>query len=138
MARLSGTWTLQATTNRAGWNQRVLITGSMDTDGAYPMVVGTVIPNVRGIDFEVKLQAFNPGLRQWLDSFEIEAMSWDPAKGVIVTISADDRTNAPDGDYDDLIVECASSDPELVPPAFKGPRLDLTIPKRYILTIERT
>jgi hypothetical protein len=132
MTRLSGTWTLQATDKQADWDQRVLITGSTNADGAHPMVVGTVIPNVRGLDIDVKMQAFNPGIRQWLDSFQIEIMSWDAAKGVVVTISADDRTDTPDADYNDLIVECTSSDPELVPPRFDGPRLDLTVPRQYV------
>ena len=132
MARLSGTWTLRATTNQAGWDQRVRIAGSTNADGAHPMVVGTVIPNVRGVDMEVTTQAFNPVVGRWLDSFQIEMMSWDPAKGVMLTISADDRTDAPDADFNDLIVECVSNDPEIVPPRFDGPRLDLTIPQKYI------
>lgn len=132
MARLSGTWTLRATTKEAAWDQRVVIAGSTNADGAHPMVVGTVIPNVRGVDMEVTTQAFNPVAGQWLESFQIEVMSWHPAKGVVVTISADDRTNAPDADFNDLIVECTSSDPELEPPRFDGPRLDLTIPEKYV------
>jgi hypothetical protein len=132
MARLSGTWTIRATTKQADWDQRLLIAGSTNADGAHPMVVGTTIPNVRGVNIEVKMQAFNPVLGHWLDSFQIEAMSWDPVKGVMVTMSADDRTDAPDADYNDLIVECTSSDPELAPPRYNGPRLDLTIPREYI------
>lgn len=116
----------------AAWDQRVVITGSTNADGAHPMVAGTVLPNVRGIDFEVKPQAFNPVTGVWLDSFQIERMSWDPLKGVLLTISADDRTNAPDADFNDLVVECTTSDPELVPPRFNGPRMDLTIPERYV------
>jgi hypothetical protein len=132
MARLSGTWTLTAIAKLADWDQRVVITGSTNADGAHPMVAGTVLPNVRGIDFEVKSQAFNPVMGQWLDSFQIEVMSWDPIKGVLLTISADDRTNAPDADFDDLVVECITTDPELAPPRFRGPRMDLTIPERYV------
>ena len=81
---------------------------------------------------DVKTQAFNPVRGQWLDSFQIDAMSWDPAKGVIVTISADDQTDAPDADFNDLIVECTSTDPELAPPPFNGPPQDFTIPEPYI------
>ena len=132
MARLSGTWTLTAIAKLAAWDQRVVITGSTNADGAHPMVAGTVLPNMRGIDFEVKSQAFNPVMAQWLDSFQIELMSWDPVKGVMLTISADDRTNAPDADFDDLVVECTTTDPELAPPRFRGPRMDLTIPERYV------
>ena len=132
MARLSGTWTIRATTKQADWDQRIVITGSSNADGAHPMVVGTVIPNVRGIDMDVKTQAFNPVRGQWLDSFQIDAMSWDGAKGVIVTISADDQTDASDGDFNDLIVECTSSDPELAPPPLNGPPQDFTIPEGYV------
>jgi hypothetical protein len=132
MARLSGTWTLTAIAKLAAWDQRVVITGSTNADGAHPMVPGTVIPNVRGIDFEVKSQAFNPVMGAWLDSFQIDVMSWDPVKGVMLTISADDRTNAPDADFNDLVIECTTSDPELVPPRFNGPPMDLTIPERYM------
>jgi hypothetical protein len=132
MARLSGTWTLTAIAKLAAWDQRVVISGSTNADGAHPMGAGTVIPNVRGIDFEVKSQALNPVTGLWLDSFQIEVMSWDPVKGVMLTISADDRTNAPDADFDDLVVECTTNDPELVPPRYAGPRMDLTIPERYV------
>ena len=132
MARLSGTWALTAIAKLAGWDQRVVIPGSTNADGAHPMVAGTVLPNIRGTDFEVKSQAFNPTMAQWLDSFQIELMSWDPVKGVMLTISADDRTNAPDADFDDLVVECTTTDPELAPPRFRGPRMDLTIPERYV------
>lgn len=132
MARLSGTWTFRATSKQADWDQRLVIVGSGNADGAYPMIVGTVIPNVHGVDFDVKTQAFNPGSGQWLDSFQIEVMSWDAVKGVMITISADDRTDAPDADYNDLIVECTSSELELMSPRFNGPRLDLTIPKKYL------
>jgi hypothetical protein len=136
MAQLSGTWTLTAIAKLAGWDQRVVITGSNNADGVYPMVVGTVIPNVQGIDFEVKSQARNSATGQWLDSFQNDVMSWDPIKGVILTIFADDRTDAPDGDFNDLIVECTSSDSELVVPRFNDPPLDLTIPEKYVRTKE--
>jgi hypothetical protein len=132
MARLSGTWTFTAIAKLADWDQRIVITGSTNADGAHPMVAGTVLPNVRGIDFEVKSQAFNPVLAQWLDSFQIELMSWHPVKGVVLTISADDRTSAPDADFDDLVVECTTTDPELTPPRLNGPPMDLTIPERYV------
>ncbi len=132
MARLSGTWTLTAIAKLAEWDQRIVITGSANADGAHPMVPGTIIPNVRGVDFEVTSQAFNPMVGAWLDSFQLEMMSWDSIKGVVLTISADDRTNTPDADFDDLVVECVTTDPELVPPRFLGPRMDLTIPERYV------
>lgn len=96
------------------------------------MVAGTVIPNVRGMGFEVKSQAFNPALGQWLDSFQIARMSWHPIKGIVLTISADDRTNAPDADFDDLVVEATTTDPELTPPRLNGPPMDLTIPERVV------
>lgn len=132
MARLSGTWTLTAIAKLAAWDQRLIITGSLNADGTHPMVVGTVIPDIRGTDFEVKSQARNAATGQWLDSAQIDLMSWDPVKGVVVTIAADDHTAAPDLDFDDLIVECVSSDRELTPPPFNNPRLDLTIPEKYV------
>lgn len=132
MAQLSGTWTLTAIAKLAGWDQRVVVTGSNNADGVYPMVVGTVIPNVQGVDFEVKSQARNSVTGQWSDSFQNDVMSWDSIKGVVLTIFADDRTDAPDGDFDDLIVECTSSDSELVVPRFNDPPMDLTIPEKYV------
>lgn len=132
MARLSGTWTLTAIAKLAAWDQRIVIAGSTNADGAHPMVAGTVVPNVRGVDFEVKPQAFNPVLAQWLDSFQVDSMSWDPIKGVMLTISADDRSSTPDADFNDLVVVCTTTDPELMPPRFNAPRMDLTIPERYV------
>ena len=82
MARLSGTWTFTAIAKLADWDQRIVITGSTNADGAHPMVAGSVVSNVRGIEYEVQSQAFNPVLGAWLDSFQIEQMSWHPDKGV--------------------------------------------------------
>lgn len=132
MARLSGTWTLTAIAKLADWDQRIVISGSTNADGAHPMVPGTVIPNVRGIDFDVRSQAFNPAMGVWLDSFQREVMAWDPVKGVFLTISADDRTSAPDADFNDLVVVCTTTDPELTPPRLLGPPMDLTIPERLV------
>ena len=132
MARLSGTWTLRATALNAGWDQRLLITGSTTADGAYPMLVGTVVAGITGVEVDVRPQAFNPVVGHWVDSLQRESMSWDPVAGVVVTISADDQTDAPDLDYDDLVVVCTTSDPELVPPPLEGPPLDLTVPEHYV------
>ena len=55
-----------------------------------------------------------------------------PTKGVVVTISSDDRTATPDRDFNDLVVECTSTDPDLLPPRYDGPRLDLSIPEKYV------
>jgi hypothetical protein len=132
MAQLSGTWTITAVAKFAAWDQRIIISGSNNADGVYGMVVGSVIPNVQGIDMQIQTQAFNPGLGQWVDSFQLDRMSWDAVKGIVITIAADDRTDAPDLDFDDLIVECVSSDRELSVPPLNNPPLDLTIPEQYV------
>lgn len=129
MAQLSGTWTLTAIAKNAAWDQRSVISGSTNADGVHPMALGSVIPGVRGVNFNVAIQARNPVTNVWLDSFQIDVMSWDPVKGVVLTISSDDRTAAPDRDFDDLVVECTSPEPEMTPPRFNGPRMDLSIPE---------
>lgn len=132
MVRLSGNWTLTAIEKLAGWDQRIVIAGSANADGVYLMIVGSVVADVNGVGFEVRSQALNSATGEWLDSFQREVMTWDPVKGVVMTILVDDHTDLPDQDYNDLIVECRSSDRELAPPPFNGPRLDLTIPEQHI------
>jgi len=58
-------------------------------------------------------------------------MSFDADKGVVVTIYADDNPGpTADNDFNDLIVECTSEDPELRPPGVRATPLDLTIPEQ--------
>ena len=131
MATLSGTWTLRAIGNEAGWKQRIVITNSVAQDGGYPMVVGTQVAHVEGEAISVGMQAFDPGRNIWIDSLVREAMSFDKATGLQLTLSADDNPPHGDGDFNDLIVLCTAENAELTSP-LAGPRPDLTIPERFI------
>src|SRR5215469_4635056 len=133
MAILRGRWTLTAIGNEAGWKQSVLITGSDETDGFHEMVVGTVVGPVKGAAFEVKPHAWNPDISSWIPSNEREVMSFDPDKGVIVTVYADDDPGVgADNDFNDLVVECTADERELRPPEVSQRPLDLTIPEQAI------
>jgi hypothetical protein len=118
--------------NEAGWQQRITIIGSNNRDGSYPMIIGTKIENVDGDRFKVTSQAFNPGSGQWIDSIVREITSWHPDKGVVITLYCDDNPLQADGDFNDLIVECTSTDDEMRPPSSPLPRFDLTIPEKYL------
>lgn len=132
MATLSGKWSFTAIGNEAGWQQRITIQGSNNGDGSYPMIIGTKVEDILGDRFNVVSQSFNPDSGEWIDSITREVMSWDSDKGVIIILYYDDNPLQADGDFNDLIVECTSSDDQLKPPSSPLPRLDLTIPERYL------
>lgn len=131
MATLNGKWTLRAIEKEAGWEQRVLISGSLAHDGGHVMVVGTEVQHVQGDEFTVTLQAFNPGANLWIDSLEQESYEWDEQIGLTLEIKADDNPPLGDHDFNDLVVLCIAEDDELKSP-HTGPRPDLTIPEGYV------
>ena len=130
MAKLSGKWTLKAIGNDAGWQQRIVISGSNAHDGLHPMVMGTTVPHVEGSAINIIAQAFSPNVNAWIDSLVQETMNWDNATGLQVTLNADDNPPNGDLDFNDLVVLCTAENAELASP-LSGPRPDLTIPQRY-------
>ncbi len=130
MAKLSGTWTLQAIGNDAGWQQRIVISGSNAHDGPHVMTLGDSIPQVEGNDINIIAQAFNPGTNTWIDSLVQEVMNWDDASGLQVRLNIDDNPPFGDLDFNDLVVLCTAENAELSSP-LAGPRPDLTIPEQF-------
>jgi hypothetical protein len=130
MARLSGKWTLQAIGNEAGWQQRIVISGSVAHDGPHVMTLGASLAHVEGTDIQIAAQAFNPNANTWVDSLMQQIMNWDNASGVQVRLNVDDNPPHGDLDFNDLVVLCTAEDAELASP-LAGPRPDLTIPERY-------
>lgn len=130
MPILSGKWTLRAIGNEAGWQQRIVIAGSVASDGAHNMVVGTTVPHVEGEAFSVTGQALNPATNTWIDSLVDESMHWDNATGLQITLRFDDNPAMADHDFNDLVVLCTTEDAQLSSP-LAGPRPDLTIPERF-------
>lgn len=132
MAALTGKWTLRAIKNNAGWQQRIVISGSIAHDGAHVMVLGTQLDHVEGDELSIRPQAFNPQSGTWIDSREKDRFDWDDAVGLTLTIFADDNPAAADGDFDDLVVQCVAEDSELTSPHAGLPRPDLTIPEQLV------
>ena len=130
MAKLSGKWTLQAVGNDAGWQQRIVISGSNAHDGPHVMTLGDSIPHVEGNDINIIAQAFNPGTNTWIGSLVQEVMNWDNASGLQVRLNIDDNPPIGDLDFNDLVVLCTAENAELSSP-LAGPRPDLTIPEQY-------
>lgn len=130
MARLSGKWTLQAIGNDAGWQQRIVISGSLAHDGPHVMTLGTSMAHVEGKDIEITAQALNPNSNTWVNSLMQDVMNWDNASGLQVRLNVDDNPPNGDLDFNDLVVLCTAEDDELASP-LAGPRPDLTIPERY-------
>ena len=127
MTILSGRWRLTVIGNEAGWQQGLRITGSAGHDGVHAVALGDMLDGVTGDRFLVEPVAFDPATQTWVTSNQHERMGWDAQKGVTMTILADDNPGAGDGDFNDLVVECVSTDRELAAP--KRRRLDLTIPE---------
>lgn len=98
MAKLSGNWTLKVIGNDAGWQQRIVISGSNAHDGPHVMTLGDSIPHVEGNDIDIIAQALNPGTNTWINSLMQEVMNWDNASGLQVRLNIDD--NPPLGDLD--------------------------------------
>jgi hypothetical protein len=133
MAILSGKWSLKAIENEAGSPQRITITGS-NKDGKYPMVIGTRVDDLSGERIEITAQALDPRFGQrWVGSAMKEVMRWSADQGITVTLFCDDDPLSPDGDFNDLVVECTSNDPILMPPDPSRTRLNLAIPEHYIV-----
>ncbi len=131
MAKLSGKWTLQAIGNDAGWQQRIVISGSNAHDGPHVMTLGDSIPHVEGNDIDIIAQAFDPVSNTWINSLVQEVMNWDNASGLQVRLNIDDNPPIGDLDFNDLVVLCTAENRELSSP-LAGPRPDLTIPEQYI------
>lgn len=129
MAKLSGIWTLQAIGNEAGWQQRIVISGSNAQDGPHVMTLGDSISHVEGDDINIIAQAFNPGTNTWIDSLVQEEMNWENASGLQVRLGFDDNPPIGDLDFNDLVVLCLAENAQLSSPLV-GPRPDLTIPER--------
>ena len=130
MARLSGKWTLQTIGNDAGWQQRIVISGSLAHDGAHVMTLGTSLAHVEGAAIEIAAQAFDPVSNTWVDSLMQQVMNWDNASGLQVRFNVDDNPPNGDLDFNDLVILCTAEDAELASP-LAGPRPDLTIPEKY-------
>lgn len=130
MAKLSGKWTLKAIGNDAGWQQRIVISGSNAHDGPHVMTLGDSIPHVEGNDIDIIAQAFNPGTNTWINSLVQEVMNWDNASGLQVRLNIEDNPPLGDLDFNDLVVLCTAENAELSSP-LAGPRPDLTIPEQY-------
>ena len=130
MTTLSGNWTLTAIGKEAGWTQGVRVQGSVGQDGVHEMNLGDVLPQLRGEEITVTPYAFNPATQEWVESLERTLFSWDPVKGVVVTIYADDAPGLGDLDFNDLVVECVSDEREIRAPERRS--LDLTIPEQVI------
>ena len=130
MARLSGKWTLQTIGNDAGWQQRIVISGSLAHDGAHVMTLGTSIAHIEGTDIEITAQALNPNSNIWVNSLMQDVMNWDNSSGLQVRLNVDDNPPNGDLDFNDLVILCTAEDAELASP-LAGPRPDLTIPERY-------
>jgi hypothetical protein len=136
MTVLYGKWTLKVMKADADYLHRVIISGSNGSNGTYPLVVGTMLSDVAGNGFSVMPQARlpRPDTPIWADSDVWERMGWDNAVGLQATISCSHNPPIGDDNYDtwDLVILCTSEDEELQSP-LRGPRPDLTIPKKYAL-----
>ena len=128
MTTLHGTWTITAIGKDAGWAQGLLVQGAAGQDGVHEMNVGDVLAPLQGEEIRITPQAFNPATQAWEESLQREVMSWDPVKGVVITIYADDSPPVGDGDFNDLVVECVCEDEDLRPPRRRP--MDLTIPEQ--------
>lgn len=131
MAKLSGKWTLQAIGSDAGWQQRIVISGSSAHDGPHVMTLGDTIPHVAGDEINVVAEAFNPDAGTWIPSLVQEVMSWDNSSGLQLRLNIDDNPPGGDLDFNDLVVLCIAENAELSSP-LSGPRPDLTIPRQYM------
>ena len=130
MAMLSGKWTLRAIGSNAGWQQRLVISGSNAHDGPHVMALNDVIPHVEGKEIKIISQAFNPVANVWVESLVQEIINWDNATGLQIILNMDDNPPNGDKDFNDLVVLCTAEDAELASP-LAGPRPDHTIPERF-------
>lgn len=129
-----GKWSVKVEQLNAGYDQRIVITGSDASDGVYPGVVGTFLPSVSGTEWTLTLEWNDNAGSGWQSSDIRRVASYAVDEGLAVRLGADDNYDAfQDYDYDDLIVLCLSLDAETNPYPPSPPPYDFTLPENWLV-----
>ncbi len=129
-----GTWSIRVSVIRAGYAQRFIISGSAGSDGVYPGIVGSTLPQVTGSQWTVTMEWNDNAGSGWLPSEVRRSASYTVQDGLVVQLGADDG-NAPgrDFDFDDLVLVCVNLDPDINPFPPGPPPFDFSLPKGTVV-----
>jgi hypothetical protein len=129
-----GTWSIQVSEIHAGFAQRFIISGSAGSDGIYPGVVGTLLPQVSGSQWTVRMEWNDNVSSGWQPSDVRRSASYTVQHGLVVLLGADDGFPANrDHDYNDMILSCVNLEPEVNPFPPGPPPFDFSLPKSIIV-----
>ena len=125
-----GPWRVEVVGGDATRPQRFTITGSDNADGSYPGTLGSGV-DVDGAEWVVTLEwkdhaVFRP-------SAIAKTATYDVFRGLVVTLGGDDLTGGGDRDFNDLIVQLTSNDPDLNPAPPSTNPYDFSFPESFLV-----
>jgi hypothetical protein len=121
-----GKWSLSVIGKNAEFQQRVVIEGSLASDGVIGGVVGQHVAAIDGKQWWAFVESSSDGA-SWTASRLLRVPGVLSPEGLIVTLFSDDVVpGGSDGDFDDLIVQLVYLDPEVNPPG--PPPYSFTLP----------
>ena len=125
-----GDWSIVVTQKDAAFSERLVISGSDASDGAYPGLVGVGLANVQGERWTLALQWNDNAGSGWQQSGIRRKARYTQTEGFVVSLGADDNVaSAQDFDFNDLVVELRYNEPRLNPQPPVQNSFDFTITK---------
>jgi hypothetical protein len=127
-----GAWRIEVTGRDAVFDERFVITGSDNADGAYPGVIGEAV-SVAGAEWILTME-WRDGGGPWQGSRLLRSATYTVMDGLIVSLGADDGPPATaDADFNDVVLTCLSDDPDIDPNRPAGNPYDFSIPERSLV-----
>ncbi len=103
MITLRGKWQITVTEREAAWDQRVVIHGSANADGAHPGIVGTSFEADGDSPWSLTIE-HNDG-SGWAESLTDRTMIAVSGTDIHFAVLSEDIVTQPGGDYNDLVLE---------------------------------
>jgi hypothetical protein len=127
-----GQWIVEVWQKDAAFDERFVIAGSDASDGAYPGVVGSVPVVVTGAEWTIQLEWNDMASSGWQPSaIRRNSAAATASDGIVVFLGADDNYEQfRDHDYNDLVLQLHSVDPDLAPWYPIAHPYDFTLPEK--------
>lgn len=127
---LYGPWNVTVLSKEAWFDQRFIITGSVNADGVYPGIPGTGPGLVTGDEWTVSFEWNDNTSSGWQPSDVRHFARYTVTEGFVVELGADDNYEQfRDRDYNDMVLTCVNQDPALTPLHPVTPFYDFSVPQ---------
>lgn len=134
-----GPWSVVVASKDADFDERLVISGSDTSDGAYTALPGTGPGTVRGTRWSIELEWNDNVGSGWQPSDVRRSARFTVGEGLVVDLGADDNfPNVRDGDYNDVVVTCRSENPEHTPLHPVMNPYDFSLPKEVFERFRET